>query len=546
LAASITVRRLLNEADMELKLLTPDVGLDRVVEVVHHSDLDDPTPWMVDGTVLISHGAQLVDIRSGVEYLDRIVDKTAALVLAVGSYVDEMHPELVQHACKLGMPVIEVPKKVATRTITAYFFHAVASRDMHRLRRTLAVHGQLLDSLIEEEGVSEVVTRLSTCLEMDVVLFDRDGFVIACAGRANAVETSALWRMWLDSREDWESLSVFEADHGRIQLRRVEVHGRTERLLASVSPAPRDEMGDMALSYAQRIFALDLVREREQAVHRRRIRSALLRGFLSREDDARDCVEPLGAQEIDVSRPWRVLVFGACAHNAGSDEAHHRGRPRWADLMLQVSTTVDAVFSEHGLNAICGVQEDVVAAVVVFDDARSETLHDRIPLLLRAIEEAHPATLSIGVSGVREGSLCPAAALRQATTALRVAEEGTARQGQVVFYDEVSASYHVMKELGVETLAALQNQLIVPLEEHDREHRTTLLQTARAYIANRMSAHETADVLFVHRNTLHKRLRRIEELLGIDLHNMDDAVDLYLALGAADLLKSPDRDRQYS
>ena len=52
----------------------------------------------------------------------------------------------------------------------------------------------------------------------------------------------------------------------------------------------------------------------------------------------------------------------------------------------------------------------------------------------------------------------------------------------------------------------------------------------------RLIAHDAANALYIHRNTLHKRLRRIEELLGVDLRRMDDILDLCIALRAAELL----------
>jgi DNA-binding PucR family transcriptional regulator len=47
---------------------------------------------------------------------------------------------------------------------------------------------------------------------------------------------------------------------------------------------------------------------------------------------------------------------------------------------------------------------------------------------------------------------------------------------------------------------------------------------------------ETAQALFVHRNTLHKRLRRIEDVLGIDLGSSGGRVEAYLGVHAAEVL----------
>jgi DNA-binding PucR family transcriptional regulator len=49
---------------------------------------------------------------------------------------------------------------------------------------------------------------------------------------------------------------------------------------------------------------------------------------------------------------------------------------------------------------------------------------------------------------------------------------------------------------------------------YDLRHGTDLTTTLDAYLANRCSVNDTANALFIHRNTLRQRLGRIEELTG--------------------------------
>lgn len=64
----------------------------------------------------------------------------------------------------------------------------------------------------------------------------------------------------------------------------------------------------------------------------------------------------------------------------------------------------------------------------------------------------------------------------------------------------------------------------------DRNSDSDLLNTLSCYISHNMSISETADNLFIHRNTLHYRLEKIKKLLNTDLENMDDLVTIKLAL----------------
>ena len=77
---------------------------------------------------------------------------------------------------------------------------------------------------------------------------------------------------------------------------------------------------------------------------------------------------------------------------------------------------------------------------------------------------------------------------------------------------------------------------IAPLLEYDARRHTHLLDTLRSLLDNHFAIQPTAEALFIHRNTLQKRMRRIETLLGVDLTDIDDLMELYLGLRALQLV----------
>jgi hypothetical protein len=64
----------------------------------------------------------------------------------------------------------------------------------------------------------------------------------------------------------------------------------------------------------------------------------------------------------------------------------------------------------------------------------------------------------------------------------------------------------------------------------------SLLTTARAYLDRAGSAQSTAAALSIHRQTLYHRLRRIEQLTGLDLADGQDRLRLHLGLSLAPLV----------
>jgi sugar diacid utilization regulator len=70
-----------------------------------------------------------------------------------------------------------------------------------------------------------------------------------------------------------------------------------------------------------------------------------------------------------------------------------------------------------------------------------------------------------------------------------------------------------------EELVGFMHSVLQPLYEYDGRRDTMLVETLRAFLRHGFSAAATAEALIVHPNTISYRLRRIEELLGIDCHD---------------------------
>lgn len=68
------------------------------------------------------------------------------------------------------------------------------------------------------------------------------------------------------------------------------------------------------------------------------------------------------------------------------------------------------------------------------------------------------------------------------------------------------------------------------LEEYDRCNHTALLQTLEALIRSGGSRKETAEALFLHRNTLSNRIQKLEQITGCNLSDSDSRFRLELAL----------------
>jgi purine catabolism regulator len=91
---------------------------------------------------------------------------------------------------------------------------------------------------------------------------------------------------------------------------------------------------------------------------------------------------------------------------------------------------------------------------------------------------------------------------------------------------------------GEAPLRAFVERRLGTIARHDREHRTQFLQTLESYCVHGGRIAETARDLHLQRQSLYKRITRIEELLGGDLSDPDTRLGLHFALRARSYLEA--------
>ncbi len=167
---------------------------------------------------------------------------------------------------------------------------------------------------------------------------------------------------------------------------------------------------------------------------------------------------------------------------------------------------------------------DVIAAVFEVDravDARSEGER----LRRQVAKNAQDAELSVAVSGPKRGVTGAHLALLQADQAVSLARTNGGKAKTTHFED--LRPYRFVLGQPESDIEAFAVAVLGPLVDDDRY--ADLLKTLEAYLKLR-SVNGVARELYLHRNTVRQRLRRIGQLTGAKLNDADDRLALQLAL----------------
>ncbi len=171
---------------------------------------------------------------------------------------------------------------------------------------------------------------------------------------------------------------------------------------------------------------------------------------------------------------------------------------------------------------------------------------ERLTAAVRAVHSALAEPVAIGLSGACAGAGSFAEGFEQARQA-RLGSAVLHRAPAVVPFDELGAYKYLLgiaidRDSGDPTMVAVEQ-----LVRYDEQRSAALLLTLEEFLRRHGSISATAEALHVHQNTLRQRLRRIQEVSGLDLRRDDwlmveiavRLVHLRQALGTA----TPDTSR---
>jgi len=133
----LTVESLIGE--LGLRLVSGQEAAQTHVRWVHSTELEDPTPWLKGGELLLTTGIQLGGAKAQREFIERLVDhQIAGLGFGTGFAHKRLPAPLVAAARKRNFPLFEVPYELPFIAITERAFAQLVNERYEILQRNMA------------------------------------------------------------------------------------------------------------------------------------------------------------------------------------------------------------------------------------------------------------------------------------------------------------------------------------------------------------------------------------------------------------------------
>lgn len=509
---AVTIAQLLDGLPEGLQIVGGAAGADNQIRWVHVSELENPTPWLKGGELLLTTGMGLgASIPHQREYLERLVGAgLAGLGLGTGFSFSEVPASLRREADRLEFPVFDVPYDVPFIAITEAVFTQLNREQVEVLQRAIDTQMLLTQSVLRE-GMSGLVSGLARVLDGWAVVLDLHGLPIAAAPDSAGKRATHLWEQIRVSRPDSPrfSLSLVEQDQ-RVSAHPIGVVGHVDGVLVLGTRQALGQYEGIVASHAVSLLAIEFSRTASVASAQRTVRGdfldALLGGVLP-EAEVRSGLARFG---FDPGEEIRVMAL------AGPVPLEERA---WA---------VEDVLSRRTQAFLTGPRDDTLVVI--------------LPVAVDPGEVRAEASekLSVPLTGGVGSAVSPleaARGLREAMHSLRVSR----LDGKPIADFASLGTYRLLLTLqDPDALRAFVEAVLEPLDGYDREQNGELISSLRAFLEHNARWEPAAAELGVHRHTLRYRMRKVEDLTGRSLEAARDRMELWLALQARELQEGVD------
>jgi hypothetical protein len=494
---------------------------------VEPSELEDPTPYLLDGEFVLTAGLPFRQGASGVndggdgrrdgarggaaiadDYVRRLVAAgVAALGFGLEPYFDAV-PEDVVSACRRhGLTLVAVPASIPFAALGLEFSKLLESGNARVFRQLAETNRHLMRAVLSPRPEHELLAALAQRVPAWAVLVGADGRVRARAGAAVGLSPlqPMLKRLLAGSgpRVETETLDVPGISH---------VFGHPLRSTRDATLGGLLLGADRALTPAQNSVVSSVVGLLELLVRQRtsgslapsQLATALLlhpESLAGASPTELNTMRDLLAQSIGGTRSGTVRVVQGVRPKAGAAaDGPVRELLQWRRLF----DTKMVELTDYGFTAVTRLKVD--------------------DQLLAEVEQLG-WRLVVG----RAAELPGLAAAYRSASALRprVLATGTTVR-------EEDLTWSVTGLLGGDAGSMLASRLLAPVMEQEPERREAQLQVLRAWLGANGNWDATAKDTGLHRNSVRRQINALAEVLDVDLGQAGTRAELWIALQFAD------------
>ena len=503
-------------------------GLDREVRTVSVLEVTEPTNgrWFLENQISVTAFYAVKDNVKAQRELIKEFNQSggSGLIICHFDFWLKKFDESVIKLCdELNFPLITVPSDISYIDIILPINDRLLKIHSEKYKYSLELQGNLIEMIIENKNIHDIAKYIFNISGKGIAIFDVD---------SKLMSSESIQEEYIESLSSYckTSMGEYKSDIDEHNLMIKEIDNRIFIIQPVVTG--NDFYGSIAMEWGTEnpysykeprlivkyaSIAVALISTKKQRIQKmqdiyfrdyladlltwnfKNEQTAILRGRTLGWDIENKCmmimlninssfIEPINYKQEDIVEEYanRILI-----------------------------PIVNEVVKQENTNNLVGIRSDNILVLLENDNSIGNVYHRAKTIsenLLDRVPQDELLSVSIGISNYFENVSDISNAHKQAMEAVLIGRN-TYGIGKAFTYLELGYLPLLKGSIDDSKLKGIHEYYLGPLIKYDQENNTELFMTLRNLLFFDLSISDLADYMFIHRNTLLARRRKIIELL---------------------------------
>lgn len=535
---SITVREILKMKEWSsCTVIAGEKGLDREVFYIDSMEVPDIIPWLKEKELLITTAYAVKDSEETLLGIIRALAENHSSGIALKTiFFGEITEKIKQTANELEVPMIEIPKDTPAIDLTNPLMKKIVSVQNRKLEFNKAMNEKFLAVQIEGGSFEGIAKILGELMECQILVTDNRQNVICCFPEdlpskqewlisENAGEITASERLQSCAPTRKEGIAVHTEEQQEIWTQGVYVKARCSGYLYVIgNPGQFNEMSEIAVRQGAVYLALEFSKkglmEQKEYHQDNSFFLDLIGGNILSEEDA---LRRAGGLH------WPAFPYYMVVSDIDGFEeiVRRKSEEEIQDIKDEIVQIHKDILKKWKYRCFIGNKSDSFHCLFTRQADRQE-IKSCMEEIQEQINKTMGIVITVGISREIQRYSDFSKAYKETRTVITIGKKYNNKK--ICFIEELRMEQALFEMSKMDVLRQFVSETLQILEDYDSRHGSCLVDTLRVLTKNLGARKETAEELYLHRNTLTYRIRQIEQLTGYDLNDPEVLFRLQLAL----------------
>ncbi|MHA8262697.1 PucR family transcriptional regulator [Lactobacillaceae bacterium Melli_B3] len=497
----------------QIKVINDDADLSKNVTTVVMMEAPDISDFIVEGQLLVTIGYHFNNnIGALIDLIKIMKQRGRAIGIKEHRYLKKIPQAVIDVADQYHFPILLIPDDVRLSVLVRNILHAVLEQQTDQLTQVMDDTLTISKYILAHRSDNEILTRIAHLLKCDV-------FIIDAFGRRKAQNEDAKVDPELFDYTANKTILI-DLDRPTRILNRYMMYplkntNKLMRRFVIFDQHNVDGLGQrLLIENMVNLLSLESMQVSINVNETRQRKSEVFETILSQQLPEKLFASSLKLNGLNIDDQYQAMVI---------DEANSIDTGDHQSVMHEVTNYVYWYFNKVQIPIIVINWQFKLCVLVKTEEPMAPILNDLNKFLMHIFPKFRN---QIGYTSNLKPLIQFKKSLNEADEALQVAKREhlfTPNQFQPQHVNDI-LSLVPKKESDM-----FIDSILGPILKVKPDEQKQLIELLVQYFADNQSISKAANDLFIHRNTAVYRMKKLEKLLHMDLHNGKDNEQLRLA-----------------